>query len=133
MSIYDYLTCEYPLPVEGANDRKYQTKFADDPYLDTYKITKNCRLLRLYRTGTEKNPAYAAYPKSNDGMNRKARLLHFINKPPEFLAFHEEWREVNYRGWLYFYDMELNFLARFEEGMLKSLKQITEDEGYCYD
>ncbi len=111
MSIYDYLTCEYPLPVEGANDRKYQTKFADDPYLDTYKITKNCRLLRLYRTGTEKNPAYAAYPKSNDGMNRKARLLHFINKPPEFLAFHEEWRER----------------------MLKSLKQITEDEGYCYD
>lgn len=38
MGMFDYLKCEYPLPVEGANDLEYQTKDTPAQYMDIYTI-----------------------------------------------------------------------------------------------
>ena len=39
MGMYDELRCHYPLPVEGANARDYQTKDTPCQYLNHYEIT----------------------------------------------------------------------------------------------
>jgi hypothetical protein len=38
MGMYDELRCEYPLPVEGANQLLFQTKDTPSQYLDLYVI-----------------------------------------------------------------------------------------------
>lgn len=38
MGMFNYVVCRYPLPLEGANDRVYQTKDIGSPELDTYEI-----------------------------------------------------------------------------------------------
>jgi hypothetical protein len=39
MGMYDYLRCHYPLPVQGANARNYQTKNTPCRCLNKYEIT----------------------------------------------------------------------------------------------
>ena len=41
MGVFDYVICEYPLPVEGANDVRFQTKDTPVQHLDNYKICKD--------------------------------------------------------------------------------------------
>ena len=41
MGMFDYLRCSYPLPVEGANDRNYQTKDTPAQLLDKYEIRED--------------------------------------------------------------------------------------------
>ena len=38
MGMYDYVKCEYPLPVAGANEFQYQTKDTPCQWLDLYVI-----------------------------------------------------------------------------------------------
>lgn len=39
--MFDDLRCEYPLPIEGANDIAYQTKDTPAQYMDLYVIRKD--------------------------------------------------------------------------------------------
>jgi hypothetical protein len=46
MGMFDYVRCVYPLPVDGANDKMYQTKSLDYPSLDMYEIRADGTLWR---------------------------------------------------------------------------------------
>ncbi len=41
MGMFDHLKCDYPLPVEGANARIYQTKDTPAQLLDNYEIRED--------------------------------------------------------------------------------------------
>lgn len=41
MGMFDDIICKYPLPIEGANDLRYQTKDTPDQYLRLFKIEKD--------------------------------------------------------------------------------------------
>ena len=44
MGMFDYLRCEYDLPVEGLGDRMFQTKDTPAQWMDTYRIDANGQL-----------------------------------------------------------------------------------------
>jgi hypothetical protein len=46
MGMFDYVKCEVPLP-DGYYGEWFQTKDFDDPYLGTYVIRKDGRLVHL--------------------------------------------------------------------------------------
>jgi hypothetical protein len=46
MGMFDYLRCSYPLPLEGANARDYQTKDTPTQLLDNYEIREDGSLWR---------------------------------------------------------------------------------------
>ncbi len=54
MGVYDYLRCEYPLPVGGVNDVEYQTKDTPSQWCDNYEITKDGRLRHKEWDGDDK-------------------------------------------------------------------------------
>jgi len=41
MGTFDYVHCIYPLPVEGANERTYQTKDTPSQFCDSYEIRED--------------------------------------------------------------------------------------------
>jgi len=41
VGLFDEVVCQYPLPVEGANQRMYQTKSFELPYLQHYVIRRD--------------------------------------------------------------------------------------------
>jgi hypothetical protein len=41
MGMFDYIKCNYPLPVKGANELEYQTKDTPAQFLDRYTIGKD--------------------------------------------------------------------------------------------
>jgi len=54
MSLYDYISCDYPLPDLGHNDSydcfagsTFQSKDTPSQYLDNYKITSNGQLIQF--------------------------------------------------------------------------------------
>lgn len=47
MGMFDYIKCKYPLPVEGANERSFQTKDTPSQSLDHYEIKENGMLFKV--------------------------------------------------------------------------------------
>ena len=45
MGMFDYVKCEVELPDGKTNECEFQTKDFDDPYLETYTITAEGRLI----------------------------------------------------------------------------------------
>lgn len=50
--MFDYLRCHYPLPVDGANARHYQTKDTPSQMVDDYEITTD-GVLRSRERGSD--------------------------------------------------------------------------------
>lgn len=44
MGLFDYVNCKYPLPVDGSNEREYQTKDTPSQYMDRYEIREDGQL-----------------------------------------------------------------------------------------
>ena len=103
MGMFDNLRCRYPLPVDGANDRLYQTKDTPSQYLDVYEIREDGALWY-----------HASHGAAEDGAC-------FANNPDC-----TEWRREKFLGEIRFYDYDrdgrrLEFSAYFVDGMLKEL------------
>ncbi len=57
MGVFDYLRCEYPLPLAGANDLDYQTKDTESQYCDHYVIRADGSLWhQAYETEDRSDP-----------------------------------------------------------------------------
>ncbi len=47
MGLFDYIKCEYP--IDAPEGVEWQTKFSDAPYMETYTITSDGRLIHHTR------------------------------------------------------------------------------------
>lgn len=127
MGMYDHLTCKYPLPLVGANERHYQTKDLEC-MLDNYEIRED---------GTLWHEAY-------DSRFEEDEKAFF-----GFYIYHDNkrWEVVEYTGEVRFYDFLpsaktkaqkfsdgnsgdgwIEWSAYFHEGKLKELHLIEHRE-----
>lgn len=117
MGMYDDVRCLYPLPVEGANERDYQTKSLDCT-LDNYEIREDGSLWHEnYEIEDHSDP-------NETGLMRLKGMLARVNK---------RWEPEPYTGEIRFHDwdrnadpVELEFSAYFVDGQLRELHHIKE-------
>lgn len=116
MGMFDYVRCDYPLPVEGANALQYQTKDTPAQYLDNYVITDLGQLF---------HEAYDIEDRSDqnaEGLKRFRGCMTRVNKRLEPIELTGEIRfyssfDKNWSGWI-------EFSAYFVAGVLKELHLI---------
>ena len=119
MGMFDYLRCHYPLPVEGANARLYQTKDLDD-MMDLYEIRAD---------GTLWHEEYDEEDRSDpraEGLWRFSGMITRVNQRWEPLAltgevrFYDTIRSTTPNGWI-------EWRASYHKGVLKELHLVTAD------
>jgi hypothetical protein len=121
MGMFDYLRCDYKLPINGANQRMYQTKDTPEQFLDLYVIDENGNLLHEdYEIEDHSDP-------NAEGLMRFAGCMTRINKHLVNEDFTGEIRfytpavpfdkDIEDCGWI-------EFSAYFVGGLLKHLEFI---------
>lgn len=122
MGMFDYIRCEYPLPIPEMQDRSFQTKFADWCYLDDYTITKDGRLIH-HTTRSEVVPeAERPYPNAPEGS--LLGICGMLRRVPTGDV------EIPYHGDIVFYDWRVpgqhtdlvDFVARFTNGRVEWIR-----------
>ena len=114
--MFDYVRCKYQLPVAGANDLEYQTKFSNYPDLDQYEIREDGTLWVEDEYGVEDRS-----DKNAVGFMRIVGCETRVKK--RFVP-------VDYTGPMEFYtdfkDGWLEFCALFEAGVIKGLVVLSQ-------
>ena len=101
MGMYDELICEYPLPLDGMNHLKFQTKDTPAQFLDLYKIDKDGHLWHeIYDIKDKSDP-------NAEGPRRLFGCMARVNKRWEKSNFTGEIRFYttigdNHKGWIEF-------------------------------
>lgn len=89
MGMFDNVVCDYPLPDERAKEvREWQTKSFEWPFLDTYRITPEGRLL------------HQEWHMEEDPTRPPLGLDPFV---PAMTRVNDGWTDVEYHGVLNFY------------------------------
>lgn len=117
MGMYDQVKCLYPLSVEGANERDYQTKDLNC-FLDNYEIREDGRLWHQeYEVEDHSDP-------NAEGWRRLSGMMTRVEKRWEPCAYTGEIRFYDsiekthpYRGWI-------EWSAYFHHGTLKELHLV---------
>lgn len=105
MGVFDYVNCEYPLP--GCKDPsaiRFQTKDTDAMFLETYKLTKEGRLLHRdvrYEDQSDPNAETGSMTPVPIG-----------------------WMDTNFHGDLIFYGGKYEYTALFKDGQLIDVRRI---------
>jgi hypothetical protein len=90
MGMFDYIRCQYPLPIEGANDIIYQTKdMTEWPGLNVYEIRKDGTIWREDYDIVNKGKKYGSSVDQFCGC--MARTNH-------------RWNKINFTGEIRFYN-----------------------------
>lgn len=126
--MFDNITCEYPLPLEGANALTFQTKDTPSQFLDNYKIEED---------GTLWYEDYDVEDQSEAGKWLKEHPSEEPSQPFGIMDYggcitriNQRWEPCNLTGEIRFYTSSfgkhdrIEFSAYFDEGKLKFLKQI---------
>ena len=120
--MFDYLICEYPLPLEGANEWSYQTKSTPSQFLDNYQIDKQGYLwYESYETEDRSDSTatgFARWAGMMTRVNHKWERDYFTGEirfygPCEYLGDDNRWVEWS---------------AYFIEGILKELVLIKDEQ-----
>lgn len=121
--MFDYIKCESPLPVTGANGLIFQTKDTPAQFCDMYLIRVDGMLLHeTYDIEDQSDP-------SAEGLERIVGIMTRVNKRFEPVEFDGEIRfytSTNEGGWL-------EFSAYFFDGKLKELLLIKNQAGRTLD
>ena len=119
MGMFDELTCEYPLPVDGANKFHYQTKDTPAQLLDQYKIDVNGQLW---------HEVYGIVDRSDPNANGAKRLAGCMTRQDS------KWAEENLTGEINFYAFKpikgihwIEFSAKFIDGKVKELRLVANE------
>jgi hypothetical protein len=132
MGMFDYVKCEYPLPIPEMQGRTFQTKsIADWPGMDTYTITTDGRLIlhevRWEPVPEEQRPYYGK-PEWKDGS-----LFKFCGSMKTVPIGD---KEIPLHGDVTFYDFRetgdsnselVDFVARFTNGRVESIRVATDE------
>ena len=89
MGMFDEIRCLYPLPLEGANARAYQTKDTPAQFTDLYEIRED---------GTLWHEAYDIEDQSNPNATGIERIFGMCAR------VNERWEPVDFTGEIRFYD-----------------------------
>jgi len=74
MGMFDYLRCKYPLPLDGYEDKIFQTRDTDSQFMDNYEISQEGELfLENYEIEDRSDPAKEGMEKFY-GMMTKVNL-----------------------------------------------------------
>jgi len=107
MGMFDYMRCQYPLPVEGAQELEYQTKDTPAQWLDQYEIRVD---------GTLWHEDYDIEDRSDQTADELHRILGMMTR------VNERWEPEPMTGEIVFYANGFAFSAYFVDGMLKHLE-----------
>ncbi len=119
--MFDYIKCEYPLPILEMRGRTFQSKSLEC-LMETYLISKEGRLL-------EKREIW-----EKTGKQIHNEFLH-INED-EYVVKETLLDDTNYHGDVYFYDFRVpedvdshlvTFKARFTNGTVESIDEVKEN------
>lgn len=115
MGMFDQLTCRYPLTVDGANARCYQTKDLECR-MDNYEIREDGTLWHEdYDAGVEESPdASLGFWIHRD--NKRWEQIKFTGE----VRFYGMLRETEPYGWI-------EWSAYFADGMLKELHLVSHE------
>jgi len=148
MGMFDFLKCDYPLPIgyEKLQDHEFQTKDTPEQYLLRYLITKDGRLKEGYE---KKEEVVAEETEQEEGSRLSSLIKKRKEQQEEFLDFHGDInfytilskKEVVKEGETIVYSDELEsygfspdegrdtkwieFCVRFTNGKLEWLKAVT--------
>lgn len=131
MGMFDWVTCEYPLPGPGRgperDDGRFQTKSFDN-YLDDYRITVGGRLLK-HCEEHEPNPDWRA----EDAPGADASIWDRLAFSSRATRIAREWEEdVNFHGWMEFGSFESDtgtvhdYRVKFTDGQLVEIEHTSE-------
>jgi hypothetical protein len=118
MGMYDYVRCDYPLPVDGANGLEFQTKDTAAQCLDKYEIREDGTLWHAeYDTEDRSNP-------NATGLMRFVGCMTRVNERWVFEPMTGEVRFYSSRTGKYEDGSWVEFSAYFEEGKLRELHTL---------
>ena len=135
MGMYDYVKCEYPLPVVGANELQYQTKDTPCQWMDLYVIKDNGTLWHeeydtedhseaaQWKTGHPGEPV----PEELNGLRSFAGCMTRVNKR---LVREDLTGVIRFGNWDKDRGM-IEWCVLFENGQLKDLQQLTKGQTQC--
>jgi hypothetical protein len=118
MGLFDYLRCDYPLPLEGANALEFQTKDTRQQYMDRYEIRADGTLWHEeYDTEDRSDP-------NAEGLERMFGCMTRVN---------QRWVRDEMTGEVCFYtssgdrdnDQWIEFSCYFVKGALKHLEVLS--------
>lgn len=122
MGMFDYLTCEYPLPIKGANKYSYQTKDTPAQYLDNYLIDKDGQLW---------HEDYDIEDRSNHNAKGFKRFIGCMTKVNKRLVKEDFTGEIRFYTISEFGDKKyfwIEFSSYFVNGKLKHLELLINDK-----
>ena len=112
--MFDYLRCDYPLPVAGANALEYQTKSTDAQFLDKYEIREDGTLWH-----------FAYEPRMQEDAEAPMGFwMHRDNERWEHDAMTGEIVFTAYPGDVFKEENRVTFSAYFVRGELKHLEHL---------
>lgn len=118
MGMFDYLRCQYPLPVAGANELEYQTKDTDAQFLDSYEIRADGTLWhKTYTTEDRSDPN--ADPKSLLSLMGCMTRVNDQWEPEPHTGAIEFYTDDHPKGWI-------EFCAVFKNGALQHLMVVSD-------
>ncbi len=122
MGLFDYVRVE--CPIEGVDDPatyEWQTKDFDWPYMETYRITAEGRLL------------HSDYH-IEDRSDKTAEPGSFASFAGMLTHVHDEWRDMNYHGdlsfgaWIADDKRSIEATARFTDGQVVRIALVAPPE-----
>jgi hypothetical protein len=122
MGLFDYIKCEYPLPEGAPNVAEFQTKDAqEDPYMETFRITKEGRLIH-------ETCQYVEVPKSERPYPNEKGLMGLAGS---IRSFNTGDRDTGFHGSLNFCGNSDNsewveFVCLFKDGTLIDIRRTNE-------
>ena len=112
MGLFDYVTCEYPLPCGSPPTRKWQSKTTPDQYMDRYVIKQDGSLWHeAYEIEDRSDP-------TKDGLEGIIDAMTRVNVRWEQMPLTGEIDFHNYDG-----QTRVSYIATFEAGELTHLRE----------
>lgn len=118
MGMFDYVRCKYPLPVDGANARLYQSKSLPSMGLDTYEIRED---------GSLWHEEYDTEDRSDPNAEGILALRGMLTKVNKRWVRVQETREVRFYDLIQGPNIEygwVEFSAYFVDGQIKELHLV---------
>ena len=129
MGMFDNIRCKYPLPLDGLNDRVFQTKDTPAQLLDLYEIKEDGTLWHE-QYDIEDHSRAAMWERDNPGQVAPKELGPFLGCGS---AVNKRWEPEPMTGEICFYDFPtgdhldggwLEFSAYFVDGEIREINLI---------
>ena len=116
MGLFDYIKCEYPLPI--GQEREYQTKDTYAQHMERYTITVDGRL--IHHSVRHEGVPLKDRPYPNAKIGSFQSICGIMRSVPTGDV------EIPHHGDIYFYDHDLEWQARFTNGRIEWIRRIEE-------